>query len=284
MIVMLTAINELQRCLNDVLGRIGSRLVDRAYARNPLVSKPAATAQVYRDLAEEVAARTYPEIDQFEATSGYAIAPVWLHDLALHTQVVVKKSPLCYAHGRILYSALSKYLFANPLSSKINIVETGTARGFSSLCMAWALHNMGRPGSIMTFDVLPHRVPMYWNCIDDLKGKKSREVLLAPWAELVREYLVFVQGDTRMMLSRVSLGRVHFAFLDGAHTHADVSFEFRQIALHQCPGDIVVFDDYTPGQYPDLVTAVDEICNHYNYLPEKLFAHFGRGYVVAVKQ
>ena len=148
--VMLTAINELQRRFNDALGRIGSRLADRGYARNPLLSKPTATTQVYRELAEEVAARIYPEIDEFEAASTYAIAPAWLHDLALHTQVVVKKSPLCYAHGRILYSALSKYLFANPLSSKINIVETGTARGFSSLCMAWALHNMGRPGSIMT--------------------------------------------------------------------------------------------------------------------------------------
>ena len=102
MIVMLTAINELQRRCNAALGRIGSHLADRAYARNPLGSKPAATAQAYRDLAEEVAARTYPEIDQFEATSGYAITPAWLHNLALHTQVVVKKSPLCYAHGRIL--------------------------------------------------------------------------------------------------------------------------------------------------------------------------------------
>ena len=126
---MLTAINELRRRFNDVLGRIGSRLADRGYARNPLVSKPAATPQVYRELAEEVAARIYPEIDEFEAASTYAIAPAWLHDLALHTQVVVKKSPLCYAHGRILYSALSRYLSANPLLNQINIVETGTAKG-----------------------------------------------------------------------------------------------------------------------------------------------------------
>jgi hypothetical protein len=156
-IVMLTAINELQRRFNDVLGRIGSRLADRGYARNPVLSKPTATTQVYRELAEEVAARIYPEIDEFEAASTYASAPAWLHDLALHTQAVVKKSPLCYAHGRILYSALWRYLFANPLLNQINIVETGTARGLSSLCMALALHDMGRQGSIVTFDVLPHR-------------------------------------------------------------------------------------------------------------------------------
>ena len=131
MIVMLTAINELQRRFNDVLGWIGSRLADRGYARNPLVSKPTATTQVYRELAEEVAARIYPEIDEFEAASTYAIAPAWLHD-------------------------------------------------------------MGRQGSIINFDVLPHRAPIYWNCIDDLEGKKLRETLLSPWAELVREHLIFL--------------------------------------------------------------------------------------------
>jgi len=283
-IALLTATNEVQRRFNDVLGRIGNRLADRGYARNPLASKPTATTQVYRELAEEVAARIYPEIDEFEAASTYAIPPAWLHDLALHTQVVVKKSPLCYAHGRILYSALSRYLSENPLLNQINIVETGTARGFSSLCMARALHDMGRQGSIITFDVLPHRAPIYWNCIDDLEGKKSREALLSPWAHLVREHLIFLQGDTRMMLSRISLGRIHFAFLDGAHTYADVSFEFRQIAMHQCSGDIVVFDDYTPSQYPGLVAAVDEICSQHKYASEKLSAYSGRGYVVAVKQ
>lgn len=281
---MFAAINELQRHCNYAFSRMGNLLIDRTDSRNPLVSKPVATEQTYRELAKTAAARVYPEIDEFELANAFAISPAWLHDLALHTQVVVKKSPLCYAHGRILYSTLSRYLSENPLFSKINILETGTARGFSSLCMARALFDMGRHGSIMTFDALPHRVPIYWNCIDDVNGKRSREALLAPWADLVHEYLVFLQGDTRMMLRRVNLGRVHFAFLDGAHTRADVIFEFRQVAGRQRPGDIVVFDDYTPCQYPGLVKAVDEICNSYNYAPKKISAHSGRGYVVAVKQ
>ena len=91
MIALLTATNEVQRRFNDVLGRIGNRLADRGYARNPLVSKPTAATQVYRELAEEVAARICPEIDEFEAASTYAIPPAWLHDLALHTQVAVKQ-------------------------------------------------------------------------------------------------------------------------------------------------------------------------------------------------
>ena len=34
-----------------------------------------------------------------------------------------------------------------------------------------------------------------------------------------------------MMLHQINLGWVHFAFLDGDYTHADVGFEFRRIAL-----------------------------------------------------
>lgn len=252
--------------------------------QNPLIAKPKASQEIYKKLAKEAAEQAYPEIDLFEEIAGYAIAAEWLHDLALHTQVVVKRSPLCYAHGRVLYSALSKYLESIAESETVKIVETGTARGFSCLCMARALSDMGRHGSIMTFDTLPHQMPIYWNCIDDINGKRSREALLAPWVDLVQEYLVFLQGDTRTMLQRVNLGRVHFAFLDGAHTHRDVIFEFCQVAGRQRPGDTVVFDDYTPCQYPGLVKAVDEICNLYNYAPKKLFAHSGRGYVVAIKQ
>ena len=270
--------------MGDLYSHVLGRFSGLRPKQNPLIVKPKASREIYKKLAKEAAEQVYPEIDSFEEIAGYAIAAEWLHDLALHTQVVVKRSPLCYAHGRVLYSALSRYLESIAESETIKIVETGTARGFSSLCMARALSDMGRHGSIVTFDTLPHQMPIYWNCIDDINGKRSREALLTPWADLVQEYLVFLQGDTRTMLQRVNLGRVHFAFLDGAHTHRDVIFEFRQVAGRQRPGDTVVFDDYTPCQYPGLVKAVEEICNLYNYAPKKLFAHSGRGHVVAIKQ
>jgi predicted O-methyltransferase YrrM len=256
------------------------------FSRRPpkLTTQPKASRETYQNLASVAVEQSYPEIDRFEEKTGHGIEPAWLHDLALHTQVVVKESTLCYAHGRVLYSALSRYLGSIAVSESINILETGTARGFSGLCMAKALNDMGRSGRVVTFDFLPHRSPIYWNCIDDLERKKSREELLAPWSEMVRKYLVFVQGDTQLMLPSVCIDRVHFAFLDGAHTYPDVLFEFAQIAGSQHTGDVAVFDDYTPAQFPGIVAAVDEICNKYGYSPEKLSAHSGRGYVVAIKQ
>lgn len=260
---------------------------NRRWHANPLIQAPQGNAELYRTLASRVRMESYPEIEQFEAACGAAIDRQWLDDLALHTQVVVKKSPLCYAHGRVLYGALSAWIRAHPARSpmeRVNVVETGTARGFSALCMAKALADQQRAGAILTFDVLPHTSPMYWNCVDDDEGQKTRATLLEPWRELVDNYIVFHQGDTRVSLPKVRCGRVHFAFLDGAHTYEDVMFEFEQISPFQRAGDVIVYDDYSQSQFPGLVQAVDEICAHHGYERVDLRAHSGRGYVVATKR
>ena len=250
--------------------------------KNPLPVK-----NKYKRLALEAKNRDYPEIDSYEQRLGYSIDQEWFHDLALHTQVVVKKSELCFQHGRLLYAELSKYLSDHPppnVGDRFTIWETGTACGFSSLCMAKALSDQGVPGTILTFDFLPHRTPMYWNCIDDHDGIKTRAELLQPWNDLVERYIIFHQGDTRLEMPKVQVERIHFAFLDGAHTYNDVLFEFSQIRDSQRPGDIIVYDDYSPKQFPGIVRAVDHICKEYHYHPNYLRANKLRGYVVAQKQ
>ena len=252
----------------------------------PFGHEPRASKDEYIRLAKEVRKLTYPEIDKYEQKMGFAIDTEWLHELALHTQVVIKKSPLCYAHGRVLYTALSKYLSERQTTSstdRLTIWETGTARSFSALCMAKALNDQQCAGTILTFDVLPHNTTMYWNCIDDFDKPKTRAELLQPWQSLVQNFILFHQGDTRLELPKVKAERIHFAFLDGGHTYEDVIFEFNQIRRHQRPGDIIVYDDYTPDQFPGIVRAVDEICDTYNHQCEVLKAHASRGYVVAVK-
>jgi hypothetical protein len=150
--------------------------------------------------------------------------------------------------------------------------------------MAKALNDQNVSGKICTFDILPHDKKMYWNCIDDVDGPKTRDALLAPWKSLVENYILFYQGDTRFILPTVKTGRIHFAFLDGTHTYEDVLFEFHQIQMRQQPGDMIVYDDYTPKKFPGIVRAVDQICEEYQYHRTELKAHGGRGYIVAEKE
>lgn len=267
------------------MGRVAARLdrvADRHWNAAPLATQPLVGRDEYLRMAREVRAREYPEIDAYERRAGYAIDPEWLHELALHTQITKKKSELCYQHGRLLYASLRAYL-ARSGETAVRIVETGTARGFSSLCMARALRDAGVEGTIFTYDVLPHEVPIYWNCVDDWEGERTRATLLAPWAELVERHVAFIQGDSIRELARLQVPRVNFVFLDGQHTYPYVMREFAWVQGRQRPGDVVFFDDYT-DTFPGVIRAVDEICERFGYEKDVVRSSDSRAYVIASKQ
>ena len=274
-----------RRIIRKILRRLVQpidRLAYRQFFDYPFGRSPKATADRYMEIWNKAKNTQYPIVDQFEEDQGYAIDQDWLHDAALVTQVVVKKSDICYQHGRLLYCALSEYIAQNKHDS-VNILETGTARGFSCLCMAKALQDAGRPGKIVTMDVLHHDVEMYWNCIADTKGPMSRAQLLHDYQTLIENYIIFIQGDSKLQLKKAIMPRTHFAFLDGAHTYENVLNEFEYLVDKQQQGDVVFFDDYTPEAFPGIVQAVDEICSTHNYSKKVITLNEQRGYVVARK-
>ena len=124
---------------------------------------------------------------------------------------------------------------------------------------------------------------MYWNCIDDNDGPKTRAELLSKWKDLMQNYIIYQQGDTRLELNKLQLERINFAFLDGAHTYNDLMFEFNQIKNKQKPGDIIVYDDYNYKKFPGIVRAIDEICINNNYNKDVIRSSSDRGYVISVK-
>jgi predicted O-methyltransferase YrrM len=276
--------------ISHIGNKIARRLQNEAdvwaasyWHESPFCDAPRADAETYRSLWLKTRQEQYPEIDAFEKEQSFAIDPEWFHNLALHTQIVIKESPLCYQHGRVLYAVLRAYLASRPTES-VNIVETGTARGFSSIVMAKALRDSNRHGRILTFDLLPHDRKIYWNCIDDHEGRKTRRDLLSPWRDLADEYIVFVEGDSRVQLRKIRTGRIHFAFLDGAHSRKDILGELEAVVPFQMQGDIIVFDDYSPNLFPDLVQGIDDGCRKYGYSMNVMRTNGDRAYVVATKQ
>ena len=81
------------------------------YNYNPFLNNPISDIQTYQNLAKIAEKNTY-SVDDVKAleVSGYQIDRDWLNSLALKTQIVIKKSKLNYAHGRVLYSVLRKYI------------------------------------------------------------------------------------------------------------------------------------------------------------------------------
>ena len=82
-----------------------------------------------------------------EINSQFKIDRKFILELALPTQVTIKLSKINIDHGKILYSLLRNYISKNKIN-RINILEVGTAKGFSSLCMAKALYDHKIDGNI----------------------------------------------------------------------------------------------------------------------------------------
>ena len=202
----------------------------------------------------------------------------FVDELALATQVVPKDEQLDWSHGYLLYAALGSYLRQTPSNRPVTIFETGTARGFSAICMAQALRDAGRAGTILTVDVLHAERPIYWNSIADADGPRTRLELLAPWSGLVEDHIVFLRGDVGVALEQLGLARIHFGFLDAEHTYDAVQRELAFVTAHQRQGDVIVCDDYTPKTFPEIVRAVDELATTGTYRLESFASSDARGY------
>ena len=252
---------------------------------NYLASKPMGSIEKYVALHEDCKKNIYSDIFEIEEKNGYRIDSEYFENLALHTQVCIKKSKLNYQHGRVLYSFLRKYLnesSSNKTNKKINIFETGTARGFSSICMSKAIIDSGKIGHILTCDLIPHNHSMYWNCIDDNDGKKTREQLLSNWSDEL-ELITFLQGETRKTLLSVGQSRIHFAFLDAQHKYKDVILEFEFVSQRQIKGDYIIFDDVTQKLFPGVFNAVKKIEYDNKYSINYISLSDERGYAIAIK-
>lgn len=237
----------------------------------------------YLNLYREVKEKRYLEIDNF--IGDFKIDEVFINELALLTQITIKGSDLNYQHGRIIYFLLKNYINKHEkLITHINLLDIGTARGFSSIIMSNIMSKYDYTSNIFTFDILPHNKKMYWNCIADTQyGKQTRDSLLKSYKELT-DKITFITGTTKEKLKKIKLDRINFAFVDGSHEYEDVSFEYQYISNRQTKGDIIFFDDVTENKFNGIVKLINEISltNSYNII--KLKSSEYRGYAIAEKK
>lgn len=214
----------------------------------------------------------YPAIAALEKRMGYAIGRHRLEGAAKILACPVKRNPPNWQHGRVIYSILRKYLEVS--GSPVTLFDCGTAKGFSALCMAFALADSKLQGSLYSVDVIDPSATIARNSILDLDGPKSLAQYLEEWpeAQLIR----FEKAAGGEWLRRHP-ERIHFAFIDGKHEYHTVKEELRLLEQRQEPGDISIFDDLQ-------IPGVSQALNHPNgYSIEVIKAKEGRRYAVAVR-
>ena len=177
-----------------------------------------------------------------------------------------------------MYSYL-RYLISQNEEKYLKILEIGTSKGFSSLCMAKSLDDSKKNGKIITIDILPHDKEIYWNSISDCEGRKTRKVLLKNWKHLMDKYITYV--ESQKVLKNLIL-KVNFAFLDGSHTYYDLKSEFEFTAKRQYKSDLIIIDDYD-DQYKGLKKAADKCCKTFNYNKTLIKADTNRTYLICQK-
>ncbi len=247
---------------------------------NYIISKPIAKRDEYINMHKNY--KTRLKNNPFIKKNFIKDEIEFINNLALITQVTKKKSKTNYLHGFILMKILKEYI--KDKNEKINILETGTARGFSSLIMSRTLKKFQKKYKINTIDIIPHNRKIYWNCISDIdNGRVSRKELIKDY-NLLSKNINFLTGNSYKILRNLKMRRINFAFLDGSHEYKDVKCEFDYIDKRNTIGDIIILDDYTPGLFDGIVRLTNEIMAEKKYFLKIIDEDINRGYVILVKK
>jgi predicted O-methyltransferase YrrM len=169
--------------------------------------------------------------------------------------------------GDFNFGALLHYILKNYLSDKkeeINILEIGTARGFSSLCMALALDGYKYPSKILTLDVISNDTDFFQKTF--LGNKKiSRKKILDKLPEKLVNKIIFLQGDSLSDLKKLYIKNINFCYLDAEHNRKYLKNEINFVKKFQKSGDIIVFDDYDYKNFPEVYEVVNEFIKNEPY-------------------
>lgn len=165
-----------------------------------------------------------------------------------------EKSNINFDRGMLLYSLIAK------LKPK-NILEIGTAEGYSTLCMAWGLSSEQISGKIFTIDPKSH----YEKISRSIKiGEKfvelncSRHDLWKKFAppEWINKINV-ITGYSEDVLDQIKT-EIDFVYIDGSHSFENVKFDFFSSLKLVSNKFTILFDDYIPDSNDGVKKLIDE--------------------------
>lgn len=237
----------------------------------------AISAEEYRAAFAKERAQSYPMIDAIEARCGYAVDRELLEQAAAVLACPVKANPPNWQHGRVL-CALAMERLARPtfLTGEVAILDIGTAKGFSALCLHWALIRSGRVGRVTSIDVIDPLARVSRNTIAEVDGPLTLAETLRPWPEA--QQIRFLKS-TGVDYLHAHPERIHIAFIDGKHDGHVVRREGVLLTARQQSGDLAIFDDV---HIPDVSVAVSSL--HHDYRLEYIEVLPNRHYAIGVRK
>lgn len=168
-----------------------------------------------------------------------------------------------FERGMLLYALITKY-------KPKTILEIGTAEGYSTLCMAWAMTENKINGKIFTVDPKSHNHSIERTIILEdgkiIKEKFSTKELWNKFAspEWLKKIQVF-SGYAGEVLSKNSFPKIEFGYIDGAHFYEAVKHDFYRFLKIADTRFSILFDDYVPGRKDGVSRVIEEeIMNNFD--------------------
>lgn len=161
-----------------------------------------------------------------------------------------------FERGMLLYAIISK------LKPK-TVLEIGTAEGYSTLCMAWAMSDNNIDGKIYTIDPKSHDLPIERTIILD-DGKISKQNISTDelWKKFTKpEWLKKIQvitGYAGEVLDKTEFPKMEFGYIDGAHFFEAVKHDFYGFLKIADKKFSILFDDYLIGRHDGVTKLIDE--------------------------
>jgi hypothetical protein len=165
-----------------------------------------------------------------------------------------------YERGMLLYALITKY-------KPKTVLEIGTAEGYSTLCMAWAMTDNKINGKIFTVDPKSHHLRIERSIILEdesiIKEKLSTEELWNKFADTEWiEKIEVISGYAGEVLNNNKFPKMEFGYIDGAHFYEAVKHDFYQFLKLADNKFSILFDDYVPGRTDGVSKVIDEEINN----------------------
>ena len=180
------------------------------------------------------------------------------HIFPISPQLNFPKQIPNYERGILLYSLIAKY-------KPKNVLEIGTAEGYSTLCMAWAMTDYNINGKIFTIDPKPFDVPVERNVTWEDNPKHdtvmlSRRELWNKFAnkEWIEKIEVLTGFSGEVLQKNTKLPKMDMGFIDGSHAYTVVVHDFYAFLEVASENFHLLFDDYVPNENDGVTKAIDE--------------------------
>lgn len=226
---------------------------------------------------EKEQANEYPVLDEFEKQMGHSVPRTRLEAAALPLACPVKVNPPNWQHGRVIYALVRRLLDHKHPG---NLLDIGTAKGFSAVVASWALADGGQSDrKIYSVDVMHPEERTRRNSIMELEGYRTIEEYTSMFLQPKVDVRFYGGGSQPLLQHLVAAGeKLAFAFVDGKHALEDVRREAVLISQLQDRGGVILFDDC---QIPAVITAVRAISG---YVVRYLEISPARRYAIATRK